>query len=116
MVLSDEVNPSADYKATMEDVNRPTEVQLFTQIPETEFTKPGSFDTDNDNHKVSQLFSVGGSADPKKMGPAVLLKVMAGDKFYSIQVSGLKNYFGRRQCGVATKRNFFLGREVPYAV
>lgn len=80
MVLTDEVKPASVYQATMETTNRANEVQLFTKIPETESVKPNSgFDTDGNNQTVSKLFNSSGS--DKRVGPGVVLKVMAGDKF-----------------------------------
>ncbi|MCR6722672.1 MAG: hypothetical protein NVV59_20785 [Chitinophagaceae bacterium] len=52
---------------------------MFTQIPETVVNKPGGFDSDGGNAKVSKLFNASGN--DKRVGPGVVLKVMAGDKF-----------------------------------
>ncbi|MET0392151.1 MAG: DUF6443 domain-containing protein, partial [Chitinophagaceae bacterium] len=87
MVLTDEPDPGAAYYAGMETGRRVTEEQLFSEIPETEFTKPGGFDNDTANHKVSKLFGVSGA--DKRIGPGVVLKVMAGDKFKA----GVKGWY-----------------------
>lgn len=81
MVLTDEVDPTEVYQATMEDVNRSFEDQLFNNIDGTVTSnnKPSGFDTDTNNKNVSQLFST--SASDKRIGPGIVLKVMAGDKF-----------------------------------
>jgi RHS repeat-associated protein len=83
MVLSDEVVPDAIYQASMEDNKRAFEIQLFNKIPDTEAPKPATpspgFDSDGANQKVSKLFNVAGG--DKRIGPGVVLKVMAGDKF-----------------------------------
>ena len=44
----------------------------------TSNNKPSGFDTVSTNKNVSQLFS---TATDKRIGPGVVLKVMAGDKF-----------------------------------
>ncbi|MBS1654384.1 MAG: hypothetical protein JSU05_06055, partial [Bacteroidetes bacterium] len=81
MVLTEENSPAAVYEAGMELANRSEEIQLFSQIPETEYDKPGGFDNlpVNENAKVSKLFNSSGS--DKRTGPMLVLKVMAGDKF-----------------------------------
>jgi RHS repeat-associated protein len=79
MVLTDEVEPAAIYQAGMELSNQAFETQLFGQkINETRAAKPGGFDTDNTNEQVSV---VNGTTKETKIGPGVVLKVMAGDKF-----------------------------------
>ncbi len=79
MVLTEQVEPFSGYYATMEDSRRAVETELFSQITETNATKPTGFDSDNNNQKVSKLFNSSGS--DKRVGPGVVLKVMAGDKF-----------------------------------
>lgn len=63
----------------METANRVVEDQLFSKVTETEADKPSGFDTDTSNHKVSQLLCR--TNEDKRIGPGVVLKVMAGDKF-----------------------------------
>ncbi|HEU4606915.1 MAG TPA: RHS repeat-associated core domain-containing protein, partial [Chitinophagaceae bacterium] len=83
MVLTEETKPADIYQATMETANRTNEEQLFTQIPETEENpKPAGFDSDGNNQVVSKPFN-SGTAD-KRLGPGVVLKVMAGDKFKAL--------------------------------
>ncbi|MBN8877021.1 MAG: hypothetical protein J0I32_05700 [Sphingobacteriales bacterium] len=79
MVLTEEADPGAGYYASMETANLGTEELLFSQIPETVADKPGGFDADGSNLKVSKLFSSSGS--DKRIGTGIVLKVMAGDKF-----------------------------------
>lgn len=86
-VLTEETDPGAAYYAGMEAANQSTEEQLFTNIPETVADKPAGFDSDNNNQKVSKLFSSSGS--DKRVGPGVVLKVMAGDKFKA----GVKGWY-----------------------
>lgn len=68
--------------ATMEDASRSSEVQVFDNIPQTESAKPGGFDANGANLKVSKLFNVTGT--DKRIGPVVVIKVMAGDKFKAL--------------------------------
>ncbi len=81
-VLTEELQPAAIYKASMELDKREFELALFSNVYETEADKPTSpspgFDSDGTNAKVSRLYNVAGT--DKRMGPALLLKVMAGDK------------------------------------
>lgn len=79
MVLTKEIDPGAGYYAGMETANRAVEVELFSKIPETEADKPNGFDSDTANHTVSQLLCR--TNEDKRVGPGVVLKVMAGDKF-----------------------------------
>ncbi len=79
MVLTEETVPGASYYAGMETTNQSIEEQLFNNIPQTVADKPAGFDSDGNNQKVSKLFSSSGS--DKRIGPGVVLKVMAGDKF-----------------------------------
>ncbi|WP_276504404.1 DUF6443 domain-containing protein [Terrimonas pollutisoli] len=82
MVLTEETKPASVYQATMETASRANETQLFTQIPETESPKPAGFDSDGNNQMVSKLFNSG--TTDKRVGPGVVLKVMAGDKFKAL--------------------------------
>ncbi len=81
MALTEEANPASIYEATMELAARAYEVQLFTQIPQTESDTPYGFDNPvlPANAKVSKLFNISGS--DKRVGVGIVLKVMAGDKF-----------------------------------
>lgn len=91
MILTDEVSPAAIYQATMETANRTVEEQLFTQIGMTaETPKPNDFDSDGGNQVVSKLLNASGA--DKRVGPGIVLKVMAGDKFKA-------NVFGWYQPG-----------------
>ena len=85
MVLSEENRPAEVYQATMEPARRSLEVAQFgDKVTSTEADKPttangfaGSFDTDGTNTKVSK---VNGFAAEARVGPGVILKVMAGDR------------------------------------
>ena len=81
MVLSEEQKTDI-YQAGMEDAKRSFEVELFgSKINTTVADKPKipspGFDSDNANQKVSKL---NGSTAEGRVGPGVILKVMAGDK------------------------------------
>jgi RHS repeat-associated protein len=76
-VLTDEQQKDI-YQASMETAANTFETALFgSQISATRVSKPVGFDVDAANGKVSQLQATTGTA---KIGPSVLLKVMAGDK------------------------------------
>jgi len=68
------------YAATMEAASAAKEELLFKNIVETRFEpKPGGFDSDTSNHKVARLNGNINTAGNKRVGPAIVLKVMAGD-------------------------------------
>src|SRR5690606_10571712 len=78
-VITDEYMPPAIYQAGMEMDNRDFEVALFGEnVQNTAVNKPGGFDSDSGNEKVSVL---NGNFEEERVGPGVILKVMAGDKF-----------------------------------
>ncbi|MDR6338931.1 RHS repeat-associated protein [Filimonas zeae] len=77
--LTDEESGVKTYRATMEEAARNAEGALFENIQETEFVKPGGFDTDPDNVRVSRLY--GKVNNNKRLGPGIVLKVMRGDRF-----------------------------------
>lgn len=81
MVLTEEQKTDI-YQAGMEDANRSFEVELFgskvnTTVAEKPTIPSPGFDSDNANQKVSKL---NGSTTEGRVGPGVILKVMAGDK------------------------------------
>jgi RHS repeat-associated protein len=84
-VLTDEQKTPDIYQAGMEDANRSFEVSLFgDKITQTVADKPGMngetevFDADNTNNK--KVSKVSGGTAESRVGPGVILKVMAGDK------------------------------------
>lgn len=96
MVLTEEQKTDI-YRAGMEVDKRSFEVALFgDKITTTEKEKAdlhGGFDTDADNKKVSLL---NGSTAEGRVGPGVILKVMAGDKIKAFtyawyQAAGMDN-------------------------
>jgi RHS repeat-associated protein len=84
-VLTEEAVAPTDFKATMETANRTQEEGWFEGIGHTEHNKPTGFDANGSNAKVSRLFNASGN--DKRVGPAIVLKVMSGDKF-TAQVRG----------------------------
>ena len=85
VVLTEETAAGKPYAATMEEAVRTDEENWFEGISSTLFDKPTGFDGTSSIQKVSQLFNVSGQ--DKRVGPAIALKVMAGDKF-SASVKG----------------------------
>ena len=73
---------TSTYAATMESADSVIVRALFSNVYDpvnTVSLKPGAFDTDGANQKVSKL-----NGNGNKTGPSLVLKVMAGDK---VQVS-----------------------------
>ena len=85
VVLTEETAAGKPYAATMDEAVRTDEENWFEGISSTLFDKPTGFDGTSSIQKVSQLFNVNGQ--DKRVGPAIALKVMAGDKF-SASVKG----------------------------
>ncbi|SEA59015.1 RHS repeat-associated core domain-containing protein [Chitinophaga terrae (ex Kim and Jung 2007)] len=73
------------YAATMEPAKAATETALFSNIDETRAPVPVGYPQDGstDENKAVAKLSTGGSG--KKIGPSLVLRVMAGD---TIQVGG----------------------------
>lgn len=61
----------------MEAANATVENKLFDSVSTTQLAKPAGFDTDTSNHYVSRLNA--NTSVNKRVGPAIVLKVMAGD-------------------------------------
>ncbi len=78
MVLTEETDEDT-YAATMEPQNATAENALFSNISSTTVAKPTGFDTDPNNTQVSQLDGSNGNSTLPRVGPAIVLKVMAGD-------------------------------------
>ena len=76
-VLTEQTDLSV-YTATMEAANAPTEAALFSNVEETRAEKPVGYPKDQmagSNQYVAKLNAKNG----KKIGPSLVLKVMAGD-------------------------------------
>jgi RHS repeat-associated protein len=76
MVVTEETEHDS-YAATMEQQNAQIENLLFDSVSSTQIAKPAGFDTDTSNHYVSGLNA--SSSVNKRVGPTIILKVMAGD-------------------------------------
>jgi RHS repeat-associated protein len=81
-VMLSQEKDTAQYVATMETVNQNTEDALFYNIPQSVYpvsSIPGTYPTDNTTVPNSFVAKLNGSL--QRVGPAILLKVMSGDKF-----------------------------------
>jgi RHS repeat-associated protein len=80
MVLTEEQKQDAYPAATMETAQAATEDQFYANLSATRVDKPSGYPVDtsysNPNNKVAKV-----KGDGNKIGPAILLKVMAGDQF-----------------------------------
>jgi RHS repeat-associated protein len=85
VVLTDELQPDMYPVATMEDATAVIEGMYYTNLSTTRITAPSGYpvNTPTGNIKVAKVSAASGS---QKIGPAIVLKVMSGDKF-SLQVN-----------------------------
>lgn len=77
MVLSEEYKTDAYPAATMETAESSLEESLYSNISQTRTDKPSGYPSDtytDPNDKVSKV-----RGDGNRIGPAIILKVMAGD-------------------------------------
>jgi len=80
LVLTDQTDLSM-YTATMESSSAARETALFSNIDNTRAPKPIGYPSDQDtaqNQSVSKLTALN---EGKKIGPSLVLRVMAGDTF-----------------------------------
>jgi hypothetical protein len=98
MVLTQQKD-TAQYLATMESAYRSTENQLFYNIPQTAYAKSlvSGYPADGTTSPNDSLSRLNGNGN--KQGPAILLKVMSGDK---IDI-GVKSFY--RSGGTASSPN-----------
>jgi RHS repeat-associated protein len=82
------------YAATMETAAAAKENALFNNVSSAAVTKPGGFDTNNSNGMVSQLNGNINVTGNSRVGPSIILKVMAGD---TISISAYGWYVGAVQ-------------------
>lgn len=77
-VLTDQTD-FAMYTATMETAAAPVEAALFSNVEETRIAKPVGYPEDKttDNNKSVAVLSA--KTGGKKIGPSIVLRVMAGD-------------------------------------
>jgi RHS repeat-associated protein len=80
MVLTEQKDTSFYPAATMEVVDSATQQTYYTNLPATRSDLPSGYpiNTPPGNAKVAK---VSGTSGGNKIGPAIVLKVMAGDKF-----------------------------------
>ena|GEM_PF-1676444 len=79
MVLTEEQQTDAYPVASMETAQASTENLFYSNVDATRTAKPGSYPTDTYTNPNDYVAKVRG--DGNKIGPAMILKVMAGDKF-----------------------------------
>ena len=87
MVLTEEEKPDMYPAATLEPSAIGDEAVLYSGLTNTQYTKPSWFSDPlySNSDKVARLKNVSGTA---KVGPGILLKVMAGDRFNIRVASG----------------------------
>lgn len=80
MVLTDQMDTSFYPVATMETANTTIEEKYYNNLPATRVTVPSGYpaNTPSGNQRVAKVAADAGSS---KIGPAIILKVMAGDRF-----------------------------------
>ena len=76
-VLTEQTDLSM-YTATMEMANAPTEAALFSNVEETRTEKPVGYPEDQTAGNNKYVAKLNAKSD-KKIGPSLVLKVMAGD-------------------------------------
>lgn len=82
------------YAATMETAAAAKEDALFSNVSATASAKPTGMTNDNNNQKASKLNGDVSITGNKRVGPAIVLKVMAGD---TISLSAWSWYTGAVQ-------------------
>ena len=93
MVVTTETQTDV-YAATMEAANATKENLLFNNISSTVITKPAGFDTTGSNAQVSRLNGDINTTGNHRVGPSLVIKVMAGD---TISLSSFAWYQGATQ-------------------
>ncbi|HEY4150366.1 MAG TPA: RHS repeat-associated core domain-containing protein [Chitinophagaceae bacterium] len=78
MVITPETQTDL-YAATEETAAAAKENQLFTNLSSTQYAKPSGFDTDTSNHQVARLNGDITTTGNYRVGPSLIIKVMAGD-------------------------------------
>jgi RHS repeat-associated protein len=85
MVLTEEIKPDQYIAATMEAAQATNEELIYANLPQTRTTpKPAGYPVDNTTTPNDYVAKVNGSGN--NIGPSIVLKVMAGDKF-NVRVS-----------------------------
>lgn len=133
VVLTDQTDYSM-YAATMEKETAEKEATLFSNIEETRVEKPSGYPTDKTTEKNSFVAKLNAKQGGKKIGPSIVLRVMAGDSirisaraFYkSIEpqnakkmpvedmLAGLAQAFGSYTTGSNSPHNNLAGQTGPF--
>ncbi|MBW8687908.1 DUF6443 domain-containing protein [Chitinophaga rhizophila] len=87
-VLTDQTDFTM-YAATMESSAAATETALFSNIEETRVEKPSGYPLDETTSENKSVARLNGKAEGKKIGPSLVLRVMAGD---TVQISARAFY------------------------
>jgi RHS repeat-associated protein len=97
VVLTEQTDFS-QYLATMEQPNAPKEEALFYNLDNTRTIKPPDYPQDNITTPNTAVAQLNGQDPNKRIGPSIILKVMAGDTieaavraFYRQQVTEQNN-------------------------
>ncbi|HEV8283653.1 MAG TPA: RHS repeat-associated core domain-containing protein [Chitinophagaceae bacterium] len=88
MVLTEEQKTDAYPPASMETAQASTEGLFYSNVDVTRTAKPGGYPTDTYTNPNDYVAKTNGSGN--KIGPAMILKVMAGDQF-NLRVSSWWN-------------------------
>ncbi|MBC9930619.1 RHS repeat-associated core domain-containing protein [Chitinophaga qingshengii] len=88
MVLTEQSDLSV-YTATMEAATSAKEVALFSNIDDTRAAKPAGYPADESKEKNEYVAKLNAKSGGKKIGPSIVLRVMAGD---TIQI-GTKAFY-----------------------
>lgn len=78
MVLTEQSDFSM-YTATMEAENTAAETALFSNVEETRTAKPAGYPQENTTGKNAFVAKLNAKNSGKKIGPSIVLRVMAGD-------------------------------------
>ncbi|MEQ1676219.1 MAG: DUF6443 domain-containing protein [Chitinophagaceae bacterium] len=91
MVLTEQQITDAYPPASMETAQATTEEALYANLPATRVSKPAGYPADTYTNPNDEVAKTNGSGN--KIGPAIVLKVMAGDKF-NIRVNSWYKTYG----------------------
>ena len=80
-VIIEERDTSFYPPASMETAQATVEQALYANVSETRVNKPSGYPTDTYTSPNDKLAKVKDAVGSKKVGPSIVLKVMAGDKF-----------------------------------
>lgn len=90
VVLTEEQQTDPYPPASMETAQATTEEQLYSNLPQTRVDKPAGYPNDTYTDPNDKVARTSGSGN--KIGPAMVLKVMSGDKFNLRVNSWYKTY------------------------